>query len=96
VTFDNDGSPWYTTCSARGPDRPGLLHALTAAFAAAGVSVHAARVATDGLNALDTFDLTDRRGAKLDERATSAVSQALIHGAVPSRRRLWSRRSAVR
>ena len=84
--FDNEGSPWYTVCAVVGPDRPGFLHALTAAFAAANVSVHAARVATDGGSARDTFDLTDQRGAKLDVRAMQAVSGALARGTTPVRR----------
>jgi Kef-type K+ transport system membrane component KefB/predicted amino acid-binding ACT domain protein len=46
LDFDDCGSPWHTLATVDGPDRPGLLHALTAAFAAAGVDVHAARVST--------------------------------------------------
>jgi len=46
-----------TWCEVTAPDRPGLLHAITVAFALAGVDIHAASVTTvDGL-ATDRFDL---------------------------------------
>ena len=42
VTFDDEASPWHTICQVKATDRPGLLSAVTAAFAAAGGSVHSA------------------------------------------------------
>jgi UTP:GlnB (protein PII) uridylyltransferase len=65
VTFDNDASPTYTVCEVTAPDRPGLLHAIAVAFAAADIDIHAAAVSTvDGI-ARDRFDLTDSAGAQL-------------------------------
>lgn len=87
LVFDNASSPWHTRCTATGPDRPGFLHALTAAFAVAGVSVHSARITTDGSQAVDHFELTEARGAKLGERAQARVLDIAFHGAVPRRRR---------
>jgi hypothetical protein len=29
VVFDDHASPWHTLCSVEGPDRPGLLSAIT-------------------------------------------------------------------
>ena len=75
LAFDDAGSPWHTRCTATGRDRPGLLHALTTAFATAGVNVHAARIGTDGTQVVDHFDLTDRRGAKLDEPTKARVAR---------------------
>ena len=46
VTFDDETSPWHTICRVETRDRPGLLSAITGAFAAAGGSVHSARVTT--------------------------------------------------
>jgi UTP:GlnB (protein PII) uridylyltransferase len=90
LSFDDAGSPWHTRCTARGHDRPGLLHELTAAFAVADVSVHAARITTDGPDVVDHFDLTDRRGAKLDERTKARALDVVLHGATPRRRkRTW-------
>ena len=66
VEFDDHASPLYTACHVVAPDAPGLLHAIAGAVAAAGVDIHAARVATvDGM-ARDRFDLSERTGEKLD------------------------------
>ncbi len=97
LEFDNTGSPWHTRCTATARDRPGLLNALTVAFALAGANVHAARVTTDGVNATDHFDLTNGRGGKLDDRMTRHVVEALSHGVQPRQRRFGLRpRRAVR
>jgi [protein-PII] uridylyltransferase len=87
LVFDDAGSPWHTRCTAIGPDRPGLLHALTSAFAAAGVGVHSARITTDGPLAVDHFELTEPDGAKLDERAKARIVEIAQLGAAPRKRR---------
>ena len=92
VTFDDEGSPWYTLCDVRGRDRPGLLHAITVGFASAGVSVHSARVETRADVALDRFEVTDVDGRKLEEAQKRAVIAAIQEGvqARPrGRRRAW-------
>jgi hypothetical protein len=62
---------------------------VTAALAAAGASVHSARVATVGGRAADVFELTDRNGAKLGPDFEEAFRRILRTGArVPRRRRL--------
>jgi [protein-PII] uridylyltransferase len=86
ITFDDDGSPWYTLCEVRAADRPGLLHAITVGFAGAGVDVHSARVQTVGGQAVDLFELTDRNGRKLDESAKLAVVEATRGGMRTGRR----------
>src|SRR5439155_26183508 len=93
LLFDDDGSPWHTLCVTEAPDRPALLHALTTAFAAAGASVHSARVMTVGGAAVDEFELTDRNGRKLSDRAKEAIRHALADGVKP--RRGWRRRRAA-
>ena len=65
LAFDDDGSPWHTICTVRARDQRGLLHAVTTAFAAAGVNVHAARIRTAGDAVVDVFELTDGKGLKL-------------------------------
>lgn len=80
VVFDDVASPWYTLCTVEGPDRPGLLHALAAGFAAGGADVHSARATTTGATARDSFELTDRRGAKLDDPTKTAILAALSAG----------------
>ena len=79
VTFDDDAAPWYTVCVTRGPDRLGLLASIAAAFDAAKVDVHAARVdgaVADGV--VDSrFEVTDRYGRKLDAGRKAVVRRAL-------------------
>jgi Kef-type K+ transport system membrane component KefB/glycine cleavage system regulatory protein len=84
VRFDHRGSPWHSLCRVEGADRPGLLHTVAGAFAAAGVNVHAARIAGNDGVAVDEFELTGRNGAKLDRNAEEAITAALAHG--PRRR----------
>jgi [protein-PII] uridylyltransferase len=92
LSFDDDASPWYTLCEVRSRNRPGLLHAVATGFAAAGVSIHAARIDTRSDVAIDRFEVTDANGAKLGDVHQRAASAA-IHGGVtadrPARRR-WS------
>jgi hypothetical protein len=87
LVFDDSSSPWHTLCIATGPDTPGFLHALTATFAIAGVSVHSARITTEGSRVTDYFELTDTGGAKLDQRTKARILDIMLHGAVPRRRR---------
>lgn len=63
-----------TVIEVRSQDRPGLLHDLGNAFASEGVSVRSAHISTFAGQALDTFYVTDGRGAEL---APSAVARAL-------------------
>jgi Kef-type K+ transport system membrane component KefB len=88
VRFDDDGSPWYTRCEVRSRDRRGLLHAITAGIASAGASVHSARVLTENRVAVDRFELTDRRGNKLDDATKEAIRRAVTVGVTGSRGRL--------
>lgn len=85
VTFDDDASPWYTLCEIRSPDTPGLLRAITVALVSAGAEVHLARVQTVGGSAVDTFELTDRNGRKLDHQVRGAVIEVLRRGVRPGR-----------
>lgn len=77
LTFDDAASPWYTICDVAAPDRTGLLHALAAAFAAAGVDVHAAAIGGGGGVAEDRFELTNGRGAKLHDSTKDRVRTIL-------------------
>ena len=81
----------------RGPctDRPGLLHALATAFAAAQVEVRAAQVtAHDGL-VIDRFEVTDQDGAKLSDDDVERFTE-MVRAGVTARRRRFSRRLLVR
>ena len=87
LEFDNAASPWHTICTVRGPDRRGLLHALTAGFAATGVSVHSARLAIEGAQVVDVFELTERRGQKLSDATIDATRRLFATGETPAKRR---------
>ncbi|CAN5663121.1 hypothetical protein BH24ACT5_BH24ACT5_05070 [soil metagenome] len=78
VSFDDDALPWHTVCTVRGPDRPRLLAATSAALAAAKVDVHAATVGPgpDGHEVENRFQVTDRHGRKLDAAMRDAVRRA--------------------
>jgi Kef-type K+ transport system membrane component KefB/predicted amino acid-binding ACT domain protein len=100
IDFDADVSPWYTLCEVRGPDRPGLLHAVTVGFATMGVTVHSARIETIGGVAIDRFELSDTAGRKLDAHTQRAVRDAIWsgsagNGSARGRRRLRRRERAA-
>ena len=81
IAFDDAGSPWYTICEVRHPDRPGLLAQIATGLALAGASVHSADLETvDGV-AIDRFTLTDREGNKLGRVQKDAIRSALREGA---------------
>jgi [protein-PII] uridylyltransferase len=92
VTFDDTASPWHTMCRIETEDRPGLLHAITAAFAAAGASVHSARITTEWSAVADTFELTDATGMKLDPGCQRRILELLASGVRPERGRRFLRR----
>jgi len=76
-----------TVLEVRAPDRPGLLHELGTAFAASGLSVRSAHVATYAGQTLDTFYLTEV-GGDLPSPAKVARTVGLVidtcDGAAPS------------
>jgi Kef-type K+ transport system membrane component KefB len=81
VRFDDVASPWYTLLDVEALDRPGLLHAVTAAISSADVLIHSARVRTqpDG-RALETYELTGPRGGPVPPAAREAIETALHEG----------------
>ncbi|MEO5837492.1 MAG: cation:proton antiporter [Acidimicrobiales bacterium] len=85
VTTDNEASPWYTVLAVEADDRPGLLHAITAAIARGGGTIHSARVATTTVGrALDTFELSDAAGAKLTDDHIADIESFIRTGAKPT------------
>lgn len=87
VRYDDAASPWHTIFEVSAPDRPGLLHSVAAALAAAGLHVHSARVSTEHSTASDVFAVTDSSGEKPDGRAKARFEQALRAGVRPPTRR---------
>ena len=75
--FDNEALPWHTACDVIGPDLPGALLAVSAAFARAKVVVHTARIATSDGIIHDRFTISDKLGRKLGPAAMERVQRAL-------------------
>ena len=73
---DQHALPWHTVCTVYADDAPGLLQSMTRAFAAAGVVVHAARLASDAGRVTNRFTVSDRLGRKLDDAAVERVRAA--------------------
>ncbi len=89
VDFDHSASPWHTACEVTARDRPGLLHTIATAFAAAGVEVVAASIGViDGV-ADDRFELVDANGHKLGPDVEEAIRRFLTSGV--ESRRSWFR-----
>lgn len=95
VVFDDAGSPWYTLCEVRSPDRRGLLHMITVGLADAGASVHSARLVTIDGQAVDQFQLTDTDGRKLTRIQKDLVRNALLSGVSGGASRKKRRRAAL-
>ena len=90
IQFDNTALPWHTLAVVSGPDRPGALLAVSAAFASAGVALHTARITTIDQQVNDRFAIGDRIGRKLDAATMDAIRVALAEGRTS--RRLSRRR----
>ena len=91
IEFDDHSSPWHTLCRVESTDRRDLLHAVTAAFALAGVSVHSARVVSSGGTAIDVFELNQGEATKLSAAARHAIVRGLHAGVIDTkRRRRWT------
>jgi len=80
IEFDNTALPWHTLAIVTGPDRPGVLLAVSAAFASAGVVLHTIRISTSDKHVSDRFGIGDHVGSKLDASAMNAIRLALTEG----------------
>jgi UTP:GlnB (protein PII) uridylyltransferase len=77
LTFDGESMPWHTLCNVRGPDQPGALEAVAAAFAEANVVVHTARIESRDGRINDSFTVSDQIGRKLEPAAEDRVRKAI-------------------
>lgn len=92
VDFDDHSSPWHTTATVEAADRRGLVAAVTAAVAALGLSIHAARLSARDGHARDEFELTGPGRGKLTAGQRAALVEVLATGEVPRRTRRLARR----
>ena len=77
VSFDHTRHPVNTYVNITGPDQPGLLSTIAAAFARAGVEIHHARIATVDGQVDDRFEVTDSSGNKLTTQTEQRIIKLL-------------------
>jgi Kef-type K+ transport system membrane component KefB/predicted amino acid-binding ACT domain protein len=79
ITFslDNTSHPRHSIVTMRGQDQPGLLFAVAIALAEAKISVHYARIFTSDTNAVNRFEVSTRRGRKIDGSSLQQASSLL-------------------
>jgi [protein-PII] uridylyltransferase len=78
VRVDNDASDFSTVIEIGAPDRIGLLHEMTLAFAELAVDVHVAKAATFDGRVVDAFYVRDALGRKIvDAERLSEIEVAV-------------------
>jgi len=65
ISFDNEGSEFYTIIEVDTRDRPGLIHDIARTLSANNISIASAIIATYGEQAVDTFYVKDLFGLKI-------------------------------
>lgn len=75
--LDNSSSPSHSVVWVTGVDQPRVLQAITAAFAHARITVHHARINTDGAAVTDRFEVSTRGGKKITPQLLQRVSSRL-------------------
>ncbi|MCL5107803.1 MAG: [protein-PII] uridylyltransferase [Chloroflexi bacterium] len=79
VTVDNSGSAEFTIVEVHARDRLGLLYAIARALDELGLSIHVAKVATRGPEAVDSFYLRDQRGLKvMDQQLLPEIEHGIL------------------
>ena len=68
VVVNNNAHPTCTIIEVQAPDRLGLLYHLLGAISHGGISIEAARIATEQKAALDVFYLRTKEGEKITDR----------------------------
>jgi [protein-PII] uridylyltransferase len=68
VVVNNNAHPTCTIIEVQAPDRLGLLYHLLRAISHGGISIEAARIATEQKAALDVFYLRTKEGEKITDR----------------------------
>lgn len=83
VLLAPEASDRATTLEVRADDRPGLLLDLARAFAAVGVDVRSAHIATSAGQAMDTFYVVERDGGPLAPSRVGPLVAALMEACDP-------------
>lgn len=81
VHFSNQISPTHTVIDVYGPDRLGVLSDLTRTLAEAGLTIHLAKISTQGDRIADGFYVADAvTGAKLEEGPRRSALEQTLRG----------------
>ncbi|MGH7101569.1 MAG: ACT domain-containing protein, partial [Acetobacteraceae bacterium] len=97
VVIDNHASNTHTVIEVNGRDRPGLLHDVTAAISAEGLSIASAHISTYGVRAVDVFYVKDMFGLKItNEQRLARLRDCLLAAVTPANDSEAERRPAVR
>ena len=78
VIFDLESSPTSTIVEVRAPDRGPVLHRVTRALSASGVTITCALVSTLGAEAIDVFYVHGRAGGRVEDPAHLAQLEAAV------------------
>ena len=84
VSVDNSASRAFTVVDVRAEDRIGLLHDVAACFAAAGLEIALAKVATEANRAIDSFYVA-KAGHKLEDPAALEDLRSKLQGVLEGR-----------
>ena len=77
IALDNSIHPWHSVLRVSGPDRIGLLAAISFALSETGVVVHHAVIQTREGTVDDEFEISDRVGRKLPDAAAGRIDRVL-------------------
>jgi len=77
VTLDNNISDLYSVIEVKAQDKLGLLYLITRTLYIMGVTIHMARISTEGNRAVDAFYVTKQDGSKFNEREFVVIARLL-------------------
>jgi predicted amino acid-binding ACT domain protein len=77
VHVDDVAHPTNSVVTISGPDQPGVLSRIAAAFALSEIDVHHALITTDDGRIADSFEVTDRSGMKLSSDLVETLTTLL-------------------
>lgn len=86
IGIDNDTHPVYTVVDIQTPDRLGLLYDILRGFGEAGLNIALSRIATEKGAAIDSFYVTNAKGAKITGSASIDRLQQLLQKAAEGAR----------
>jgi len=81
IVIDNDSHPVYTVVDIQTPDRLGLLYNILTGFGEVGLNIALSRIATEKGAAIDSFYVTNAKGAKIESSQSIGRLQKILQKA---------------